>query len=137
MTALLQAPLWLAKSLVSVVSSLTGTHVSATDSHLTIMHAPYLVLYRGSDTYVPVTVLKHNQEGDRKAASGRSSGQVQVVLVRRGWRAGSESSRGIVFMLSANAMAPPSLWMDSRQVARSQDDKRPGSDTCNRARPTR
>ena len=64
-----------------------GTHTATTPTHLTILHSAHLIFYQGSDTYVPLTVLKR-VHGKGKQSSARSEGGVEATLVRRGWRAG-------------------------------------------------
>ncbi|KDN52268.1 hypothetical protein K437DRAFT_254455 [Tilletiaria anomala UBC 951] len=85
MAFLLNAALSMTASAYRAGTSLFGTHTAATDTHLSILHSPLLVLYRGSETYVSVTVLEFEKGG---AGKQRRDGGVQVSLIRRGWRAG-------------------------------------------------
>ncbi|CAD6889181.1 unnamed protein product [Tilletia laevis] len=66
-----------------LISSLTAIFASSTASsaHMTArLHSSRILVYRGPDTYVPITILAHNTNVDADS--------LKVTLIQKGYRAG-------------------------------------------------
>ncbi len=87
MSSVLNGAFSFVRFVLQQVAGIVATPVSYSANYLCILHSSYLVLYHGSDTHVPVTVLEYSQDKKKSSGSGRDAG-VKVYLVRKGWRAG-------------------------------------------------
>lgn len=86
MSAALSTVFALARRTFRLVKSTAGRDSAATKEWVVLQHTPRLVLYQGSDTYVPITLFAVERKD--KPAPPMAHGSLQIQLVQRGWRAG-------------------------------------------------